>query len=39
MKGIKNVTPDQLHLKTLVKHLTYEEDHVLRKALEEDLKK
>ena len=25
MKGIKNVTPDQLHLKTLVKHLTYEE--------------
>lgn len=39
MEGISNVKPEELHLKQLVKHITYEDDHVMQKALEEDLKK
>jgi hypothetical protein len=39
MKGINNVTPEELHLKTLIKHIPYEEDHVMIRALEEDLNK
>jgi hypothetical protein len=39
MEGISNVKPEELHLKQLVKHITYEDDHVMQKALEEDLKR
>lgn len=38
MKGKNNVAPEELHLKKLVKHIPYEEDHVMQKALQEDLK-
>jgi hypothetical protein len=39
MKGISNVRPEELHLKQLVRHITYEDDHVMQQALAEDLKK
>jgi len=34
MKGKQNITPDQLHLKTLIRHINYEDDHVMQNALE-----
>jgi hypothetical protein len=33
LKGKSNVTAEELHLKDRVKHITYEEDHVMQKAL------
>ena len=33
MKGKSNVSPDELHLKYRVKHIPYEEDHVMQNAL------
>ena len=38
MRGKQNVDPEELHLKQQVKHIPYSEDHVMQKALEEDLK-
>jgi hypothetical protein len=38
MKGKSNVTPEEMHLKDRIKHISYDEDHVMQKALEEDLK-
>ncbi len=36
LKGKKNVTSEELHLKTRIEHLSLKEDHVMQKALEKD---
>ena len=33
MKGISNVQPEDLHLKQRVKHINFEDDHVMQKTL------
>ena len=38
MKGKSNIKPEDLHLKQLVKHIPFEEDHVMKKSLEDGLK-
>ncbi len=38
LKGKRNVTAEELHLKSLVDKLSLQEDHVMRKALEEHAK-
>ena len=37
MRGKTGIDPSELHLKQLVKHIPYEEDHVMQKSLANDL--
>lgn len=36
MRNKKNVSTDELHLKQLVSHIPYKEDHVLQEAIQRD---
>jgi len=33
MKGKTNVAPEDLHLKKIIQHIPYPEDHVMQEAL------
>lgn len=37
MKGKSNVAPEELHLKQMVKHIPFEEDHAMIRTLEKGL--